>query len=364
MAKHRIAVIPGDGIGPEVVREAVRVLDRVAAQEGFRVERTTLPFGAEHYLETGEIFPDSAYQEVSKHDAILLGAIGDPRIEVGLLEFGIIARLRFGLDLYVNLRPVRLYAEHLCPLKDKGPEHIDFIVVRENTEDAYAGMRGFFKKGTPDEIATQEIIFTRKGVERVIRYAFELARSRNKRKKLTLIDKANAVRAMDLWTRTFAEVGAEYPDIAREHNYIDAACMYVVRDPAQYDTVVTSNMFGDIFTDLCAMIQGGLGIAASGNIHPGRVSLFEPIHGSAPKYTGKGVANPLATIMAVEMMLEWLGEAAAARRIEGAVAGLLRSKRLPSVGTDSGFGTTQIGDLVLEQVGRVASDTAGGIVRG
>ncbi len=344
---HRIAVIGGDGIGPEVVREGLRVLERVAAIEGFRAEPTRYPFGAEHYLKTREIFPDAAFEEVKGHDAILLGAIGDPRLEVGLLEFGIIAKMRFELDLYVNLRPVKLYAEHLCPLKDTTPEQVDFVVVRENTEDAYAGMRGFFKKGTPDEIATQEILFTRKGVERVIRYAFELARSRP-RKKLTLIDKANAVRAMDLWTRTFAEVGAEYPEIAREHNYIDAACMYVVRNPEGFDTAVTSNMFGDIFTDLAAMIQGGLGIAASGNIPPGRVSLFEPIHGSAPKYAGRGVANPIATIMAVQMMLDYLGEKGGAKRIEDAVAGLLRSKRLPSLGTDSGFGTAQIGDLVIE----------------
>ncbi len=351
---HRIAVIPGDGIGPEVVREALRVLDRVAAQEGFRVEPTPFPFGAEHYLRTKEIFPDSAYDEVSRHDAILLGAIGDPRIEVGLLEFGIIARLRFGLDLFVNLRPVKLYAEHLCPLKDKGPADVDFVVVRENTEDAYAGMRGFFKKGTPDEIATQEILFTRKGVERVIRYAFDLARARGKAKKLTMIDKANAIRAMDLWTRTFAEVGAEYPDIAREHNYIDAACMYVVKNPEWFDTVVTSNMFGDIFTDLAAMIQGGMGVAASGNIHPGRVSLFEPIHGSAPKYAGRNVANPIATIAAVQMMLDYLGESRAAARIENAIAALLRSKRLPSLGTESGFGTNQVGDLVLEELEQTA----------
>ena len=351
--RFRIAVIPGDGIGPEVVREALRVLERVAAIEGFGAAVSRYPFGAEHYLRTKEVFPDAAFAEVRGHDAILLGAIGDPRLEVGLLEFGIIARLRFELDLYVNLRPVRLYAEHLCPLKDTRPADVDFVVVRENTEDAYAGMRGFFKKGTPDEVATQEIIFTRKGVERVIRYAFELARRRDRRKKLTLIDKANAVRAMDLWTRTFAEVGAEYPDIAREHNYIDAACMYVVRDPAQYDTIVTSNMFGDIFTDLAAMIQGGLGIAASGNIHPGQVSLFEPIHGSAPKHAGKNVANPIATIMAVQMMLDWLGEAGAARRIEEAVAGLLRSRRLPSLGTDSGMSTAEIGDLVLGELEKV-----------
>jgi 3-isopropylmalate dehydrogenase len=355
---HRVAVIAGDGIGPEVVREGLRVLERVAAIEGFGTELTRYPFGAEHYLATREVFPEAAFAEVKGHDAILLGAIGDPRIEVGLLEFGIIAKMRFELDLYVNLRPVRLYAEHLCPLKGVTPPQVDFTVVRENTEDAYAGMRGFFKKGTPDEVATQEIIFTRKGVERVIRYAFDLARRR--RKKLTLIDKANAVRAMDLWTRTFAEVGAEYPDVARDHQYIDAACMYVIREPGQYDTVVTSNMFGDIFTDLAAMIQGGLGVAASGNLHPGRVSLFEPIHGSAPKYAGRGVANPIATVMAVSMMLDYLGETRGARRIEAAVEGLLWSKRLPSLGTDSGFGTGQIGDMVIAELDRVAPDAPPG----
>jgi 3-isopropylmalate dehydrogenase len=347
---HRVAVIPGDGIGPEVVAEGLRVLDRIAAQEGFRIEPTVYPFGAEHYLKTKEILPDSAFDEIARHDAILLGAIGDPRIEVGLLEFGIIARLRFGLDLYVNLRPVKLYAEHLCPLKDKRPEDVDFVVVRENTEDAYAGMRGFFKKGTPDEVATQEILFTRKGTERVIRYAFDLARARQKRMKLAMLDKANAIRAMDLWTRTFAEVGAEYTDVTREHYYIDAACMIVVRNPEWFDVAVTSNMFGDIFTDLAAMIQGGMGVAASGNIHPGRVSLFEPIHGSAPQFAGKNVANPIATIAAVQMMLDYLGESRAAARIEAAIATLLRSKRLPSLGTDSGFSTRQVGDMILEEL--------------
>jgi 3-isopropylmalate dehydrogenase len=213
-------------------------------------------------------------------------------------------------------------------------------------------MYGHFKKGTPDEVATQEIMFTRKGVERAVRYAFELARARNKRRKVTLIDKANAIRAMDLWTRTFAEVGAEYPDIERDHHYIDAACMYVVKNPEWYDVVVTSNMFGDIFTDLAAMIQGGLGVAASGNLHPGKVSLFEPIHGSAPKYAGKGVANPIATILAVQMMLAYLGEGAAAARVEDAVAGLLRSKQVPSLSTDSGLSTTQVGDLVLQALER------------
>jgi 3-isopropylmalate dehydrogenase len=354
MAKTwNIAVIPGDGIGPEVVAEGLRVLERVAALEGFGARVTRYPFGAEHYLKTREIFPDSAFEEVKGHDAILLGAIGDPSLPVGQLEFGIIMRMRAGLDLYVNLRPVKLYAEHLCPLKDKTPKDVDFVVVRENTEDAYTGAYGHFKIGTPDEVATQQMLFTRKGTERVIRFAFELARKRRKAHKLTMVDKANAVRAMDLWTRTFAEVGAEYPDITREHAYIDAACMWCVKNPEWFDTVVTSNMFGDILTDVAAMIQGGLGVAASGNLHPGRVSLFEPIHGSAPKYAGKNVASPIATIMAVQMMLDYLGEARAAARIEDAVAGLLRSKRIPSLASDSGLSTRQVGDLVLEALEQV-----------
>jgi 3-isopropylmalate dehydrogenase len=344
---YDIAVIPGDGIGPEVVEQGMRVLERVASMEGFDVRATRYPFGAEHYLRTREVLPEAAFEEIRGQQAILLGAIGDPRIPVGHLEFGIIARLRFGLDLYVNLRPVKLYADHLCPLKDKTTADVDFVVVRENTEDAYAGMHGFFKKGTPDEIATQEILFTRKGTERVIRYAFELARRRNRAKKLTMVDKANAVRAMDLWTRTFEEVGAGYPDITREHAYIDAASMWCVKNPEWFDTVVTSNMFGDILTDLAAMVQGGLGVAASGNLHPGQVSLFEPIHGSAPKYAGRNVASPVATIMAVQMMLDFLGESRAAARIEDAVAGLLRSRRIPSLGSDSGLSTSAAGDLVL-----------------
>jgi 3-isopropylmalate dehydrogenase len=348
---HRIAVIPGDGIGPEVVHEGLRVLDHVAAIEGLRIERTMYPFGAEHHFKTQEVLPDGAFAEIQQHHAILLGAIGDPRLPAGFLEFGIVGRLRFGLDLFVNLRPVQLYDESLCPLKGRTPEHLDFVVVRENTEDAYAGMWGHFKKGTPDEVATQEIIFTRKGVERVLRYAFEACRARNRRRKLTLLTKANAIRAMELWTRTFAEVGAEYPDITREHQYIDAACMFVVTAPDQYDTVVTSNMFGDIFTDLGAALVGGLGIAASANLHPGRVSLFESIHGSAPQFAGQNRANPLATIMAVSMMLTHLGESGAARRVEEAVIRLLRARRLPNLGMDSGVGTREVGDLVLAELG-------------
>ena len=353
VTSYDIAVIPGDGIGPEVVREGVRVLERVAAREGFGVRLTTYPFGAEHFLKTGEILPDAAFGEIGRAHAILLGAVGDPRVTPGQLEFGIVGRLRFELDLYVNLRPVRLYADHLCPLKDRTTADLDFVVVRENTEDAYVGAWGFFKKGTPDEVATQQMIFTRRGVERVLRHAFGLALGR--RKKLTLLTKANAVRAMELWTRTFEAVGREFPDVTREHQYIDAACMYVIRDPAQYDVVVTSNMFGDIFTDLAAALQGGLGVAASGNIHPGRVSMFEPIHGSAPRFAGQGVASPVATILAVSMMLDDLGQPAAARRVEEAVARLLRSRRIPSVDVDSGISTAQAGDLVLETLEEVGA---------
>jgi 3-isopropylmalate dehydrogenase len=346
VTRHDIAVIPGDGIGPEVVREGVRVLERVAALEGFGVRLTTYPFGAEHFLSTGEVFPDAAFEEVRAQRAVLLGAVGDPRVPPGQLEFGIVGRLRFELDLYVNLRPVRLYAEHLCPLKDRTPADLDFVVVRENTEDAYAGAWGFFRRGTPDEVATQQMIFTRRGVERVLRHAFGLARAR--RRKLTLLTKANAVRAMELWTRVFEELGGEHADVVCEHQYIDAACMYVIKDPGQYDVVVTSNMFGDIFTDLAAALQGGMGVAASGNLHPGRVSMFEPIHGSAPKFAGRQVASPIATVLAVAMMLEHLGEPRAAQRVEDAVASLLRSRRIPSVDVDSGVPTARAGDLVLE----------------
>jgi 3-isopropylmalate dehydrogenase len=347
----RIAVVPGDGIGPEVVREGLRVLERIAKLEGLDIELTRYPFGGDHYRATSEILPDAAFEEIRGHDAVLLGAIGDPRVAPGLLEFGIVGRLRFGLDLFANVRPVRLYDASLTPLKNKGPEHLDFVVVRENTEDAYAGMWGQFKKGTPDEIATQEIIFTRKGVERVLRFAFELCRARNRGRKLTLLTKANAIRAMELWTRAFAEIGAEYPDVKREHQYLDAACMFVVTLPEQYVTVVTSNLFGDIFTDLCAALVGGLGIAASANLHPGRTSLFESIHGSAPQFAGQNRANPLATIMAVSMMLEFLGEKAAATRVEDAVVRVLRSGKLPNLGMDSGVGTDAVGDMVLAELG-------------
>ena len=354
MKTYRIAVIGGDGIGPEVTREGLKVLRRAAELEGFGIEATEFPFGAEHYLKTGEGLPAGFLDEARRHHAVLLGAIGDPRIEVGMLERAIISGLRFGLDLFVNLRPIKLYAESLCPLKDKKAGDIDAIVVRENTEDVYAGLGGIFKKGTPDEVAVQEMIFTRRGTERVIRYAFELARAHG-RKRVTMVDKANAIRAMDLWTRTFAEVGREYPELAQDHWYVDAASMQMVKNPESFDVVVTSNMFGDIITDLGGMITGGLGIAASGNIHPGQTSMFEPVHGSAPKYAGLGVASPIASILSVSMMLEFLGEGRAAKRVEEAVAGLLSSGRLPSLGTDSGVSTSKQGDLVLEQMAAPAA---------
>jgi len=352
---YRVAVLPGDGIGPEVTREAVETLRLVGEIRGFTLQLTTYPFGAEHYLKTKEAFPASALEEMRGQDAILLGAIGDPRLPVGMLERAIISGIRFGLDLYVNLRPIKLYAADLCPLKGKTPEHIDMVVVRENTEDVYAGIGGFLKKGTADEVAVQEMIFTRKGVERVIRYAFDLARVRAKAKKLTLVDKANAVGAMDLWTRAFEEVGREYSDIARDHAYIDAACMWMVKNPESFDTIVVSNMFGDILTDLGAAVQGGMGIAASGNIHPGKVSMFEPIHGSAPKHAGKNVASPIGAILAAQMLLQYLGETEGAEVIEDSVAELFATGKLKSAGTDSGVGTREQGDWIRQSARRRAS---------
>jgi len=358
MRRHRIAVLPGDGIGEEVVAQGLRVLDAVASLEGFRVEKTHYPYGADHYLATGEDMPERAFEEMRAMDAVLLGAIGDPRVETGFLERKIIWGLRQTFDLYVNLRPIRLYSADLCPLKDKGPEHVDLVVVRENTEDAYAGLGGIHRKGTPYEVAVAEMIYTRNGVERVIRYAFDLARrraneGRKRTPKVTLVDKANAIRAQDIWTRTFSEVAAEYPGIDTDHAYIDAACMWMVKNPEWFDVVVTPNLFGDILTDLGAMVQGGMGIAASGNINPGHVSMFEPIHGSAPKYRGKNTANPLATIEAVRMLLDHVGETEGARRIGEAVKHVLESGRIRSLSAGA-HRTDEIGDIVLEALGHPA----------
>ncbi|MEZ5987537.1 MAG: 3-isopropylmalate dehydrogenase [Planctomycetota bacterium] len=343
---YDIAVLPGDGIGEEVVREGLKVLDACQEVYGFSTKREALPYGADHYLKTGETMPDAAFDRIRDMNAVLLGAIGDPRIEVGMLEFAIIAGLRFKLDLYVNLRPIRLYDERFCPLKDKGPADVDMLICRENTEGAYSGIYGHLKKGTPDEVATQTMVYTRKGVERIIRFAFERAVERPRR-KVTLIDKANALRSQDIWTRVFAEVAAGYPDVETDHAYIDAACMWMVKNPEWFDVAVTPNLFGDIITDLGAMVQGGMGIAASGNIHPGRVSMFEPIHGSAPKYRGQNKANPVATIMAVSMMLDFLGEKPAAEAVEKAIAGLMREGRIKSLSAGV-HGTDEIGDMVVQ----------------
>ncbi|HPC44364.1 MAG TPA: 3-isopropylmalate dehydrogenase, partial [Candidatus Latescibacteria bacterium] len=303
----------------------------------------------ERYLRTGETLPDGALDELREFDAIYLGAIGHPDVKPGILEKGILLRTRFELDQYINLRPVKLYPNVDCPLKDKGPADIDFVVIRENTEGLYTGSGGFLKKGTPDEVAIQTSINTRKGVERCIRYAFEYTRRRNRRKTLTLCGKTNVLTfAFDLWERTFHEVGAEYPDIKREYAHVDATTMWMVKNPEWFDVTVTDNMFGDIITDLGAMIQGGMGVAAGGNINPEGVSMFEPIGGSAPKYTGQGVINPIAAIGAAQMLLDTLGETKAAECLEKAIIEVVGTKMKSMSAGKMGYSTSQVGDLVVE----------------
>jgi 3-isopropylmalate dehydrogenase len=349
---HKIAVIGGDGTGPEVAAEAMKALEASARACGFKYEATHFDFGGDRYLRTGEVLPASAVDDLRQFDAILLGAIGHPDVKPGILEKGILLHLRFELDLYINLRPVKLYPGVETPLRDKGPEHIDFVVVRENTEGLYTGSGGFLKKGTPDEIAVQESINTRKGVERCLRYAFDYTRARDRRKTLTLCGKTNVLTyAFDLWERAFHEVGAaDYPDVKRDYAHVDATCMWMVKNPEWFDVIVTDNMFGDIITDLGAMIQGGMGIAAGGNINPATVSMFEPIGGSAPKYTGQGVINPMAAIAACQMMLVHLGEAAAAARLDRAIAHVLSAKLKSMQAGKMGYATSQVGDLVADAV--------------
>ena len=348
---YNIAVIPGDGTGPEVIAEGVKVLKAVSERSGFRLNFEYFDFGGERYLRTGETLPDSAIEELRGYDAIYLGAIGHPDVKPGILEKGILLRLRFELDLYINLRPVKLYPGVECPLKDKGPEDIDFVVIRENTEGIYAGAGGVLRKGTPDEVAIQESINTRKGVERCIRYAFEYCRKRARKRKLTLCGKTNVLTfAFDLWERTFYEVAREYPDINVDYAHVDAITMWFVKNPEWFDVIVTDNMFGDIITDLGAIIQGGMGIAAGGNINPQGVSMFEPIGGSAPKYKGKNVINPLAAICAGGMMLEHLGETGAASAVERAVIEVT-SRHIKSLAAGQmGYSTTEVGDLVAGYV--------------
>jgi len=349
---HKIAVLGGDGTGPEVVDEALKVLQAASAACGFRYETTPFDFGGDRYLRTGEVLPDSATSDLRGFDAILLGAIGHPDVKPGILEKGILLRLRFELDLYINLRPVKLYPGVETPLAGKGPEHIDFVVVRENTEGLYAGAGGSLRRGTPHEVAVQESINTRMGVERCLRYAFDYTRKRARGRTLTLCGKTNVLTyAFDLWERAFHEIGeAYYKDIKRDYAHVDATCMWMVKNPEWFDVIVTDNMFGDIITDLGAMIQGGMGIAAGGNIHPGKVSMFEPIGGSAPKYTGQGVINPMAAIAAAQMMLAELGETAAADRIERAIA-YVAAEKLESMNAGKmGYSTSQVGDLVADAV--------------
>ncbi len=347
--KRRIAVIGGDGTGPEVVREGLKVLQAVAAKTNFLYESVNFDFGGDRYLKTGEILPDGALEELATFDAIYLGAIGHPNVAPGILEKGLLLSMRFGLDQYINLRPVKLYPGVDCPLKGKGPADIDFVVVRENTEGLYCGVGGFLKKGTKDEVAVQEMISTRKGVERCIRYAFELARQRGGRKEVTLCAKTNVLTySHDLWQRVFDEVAAEYDDVKTYYAHVDAVCMWMVKSPEMFDVIVTCNLFGDIITDLGAMIQGGMGIAAGGNINPQGTSMFEPIGGSAPKYTGKGVINPLAAICACQMMLETLGQREAAAMVDKAVASLLCGKITNLSAGRMGYSTSEVGDLVVD----------------
>ncbi|PXF53215.1 MAG: 3-isopropylmalate dehydrogenase [Deltaproteobacteria bacterium] len=350
MNTYKIAVIPGDGTGPEVVAEGVKVLKAASDRFGFNLDFTWYDYGGERYLRTGEVLPEGAVEDLKQNKAIYLGAIGHPDVKPGILEKGILLALRFALDQYINLRPVILYPGVDTPLKDKGPEDIDFVVVRENTEGLYTGAGGVLKKGTPDEVAVQESINTRKGAERCIRFAFEYCRRRNKAKKLTLCGKTNVLTyAFDLWERTFYDVGREYPDIATDYAHVDATCMWMVKNPEWFDVIVTDNMFGDIITDLGAMIQGGMGIAAGGNLNPEGVSMFEPIGGSAPKYTGKNVINPLAAICAAQMMLDYLGEIEAAKAVENAVRKVV-SEDLKSLSAGRmGYSTTEVGDLVVEE---------------
>ncbi len=343
---YRIAVLPCDGIGPEVVDEGLKVLDTAAKIYGVEYETTTYDIGGDRFLKTGEVLPSSVLKELREMDALYLGAVGHADVPAGILEKGILLKLRFELDQYINLRPIKLYPGVETPLKDKGPADIDFVVVRENTEGLYAGVGGTLRKGTEHEVATQEAIYTRRGVERCIRYAFELAKTRDE-KKLTMVDKSNVLTyGHDLWVRTFAAVGEEYVDIATDHAYVDACCMWMVKNPEWFDVIVTCNMFGDIITDLGAMIQGGMGVAASGNINPNGVSMFEPIHGSAPKYTGQNVICPVAAIAAAGMMMEHLGEAECGQAIDRAVAAALASGKLGDLSTRSGVSTTKAGDMV------------------
>ena len=349
----KIAVLGGDGTGPEVTVEALKVLKAISELEKFSFETTDFDFGGERYLRTGDILPDGAVDDLRQHDAIFLGAVGHPDVAPGILEKGLLLELRFQLDQYINLRPVKLYPGVESPLAGKGPADIDFVVVRENTEDLYCGTGGFLKKGTADEVATQSAIYTRKGCERCIRWAFEFTRKRNnpKGKRLTLVAKTNVLTfGHDLWDRTYQDVAKDYPDVEADYNHVDACCMWMVKNPEYYDVIVTTNMFGDIITDLGAMVQGGMGVAAGGNINPdaGGTSMYEPMGGSAPKYTGQNVINPIAAIGAMSMLLEHSGQEKAGERVLQAIQQVTGTKMKSQAAGRMGYSTTEVGDLVCE----------------
>lgn len=349
--EYNVALLPGDGTGPEVLAEGTKVIQAASKKFGFNIKFSRYDLGGQRYIKTGDILPDSVVNELSQHDAIYLGAIGHPDVKPGILEKGILLRLRFELDQYINLRPVKLYEGVDTPLKNKGPKEIDFVVVRENTEGLYVGAGGVLKKGTKDEVAIQESINTRMGVERCLRFAFQYTQKRNKAKKLTLCGKTNVLTyAFDLWERAFREVAQEYPDVSTDYAHVDATCMWMIKNPEWFDVIVTDNMFGDIITDLGAMIQGGLGIAAGGNINPEGVSMFEPMGGSAPKYTGKNVINPLAAILAGAMMLEFLDQQTAADSVEKAVQKALKENIKSLDAGKMGMGTRELGDLIVENI--------------
>jgi 3-isopropylmalate dehydrogenase len=344
--KKRIAVVPGDGIGKEVIAQAMHVVKATAAP----VEFTEFDWSADRYLRDGTTIPSDGFATLARDfDAIFVGALGDPRVPSNIHAKDVLLGMRFKMDLYANVRPVKCLDDSLCPLKNRRAADIDFVVVRENTEGAYADVGGVFKQGTPDEIAVQEDVNTRKGVERVIRYAFEYAR-RHGRKKVLMSDKSNVMTfAHGLWQRVFKELSAEYSDIQSQHMYVDALCMHMVRDPSQFDVIVTNNMFGDIVTDLAAALQGGLGMAASGNIHPGRTSMFEPVHGSAPPFAGKNIANPMGAILTAAMMLDHLGCEPEAGRINDVVLEAVRQKKTTQ-DIGGSLGTRECGEWIGKQV--------------
>jgi len=343
---HRVGVIRGDGTGPEVVGEALKVLE--AVRDGFEVELVEFDLGAERYLRTGEVLPEEELEALRGLDVILLGAVGDPRVRPGVLERELLLRIRFELDQYVNLRPVIRYPGVKALVPSHSEDDVNMVVVRENSEGLYSGAGGFHRKGTPHEVAVQESINTRHGVERIVRYAFELAMRPGRRRKVTLVHKTNVLTfAGDLYQRVVDEVGSEYPDVDRDYVHVDAACIYFLDQPSRFDVIVTDNMFGDIVTDLGAMIQGGMGIAAGGNINPEGVSMFEPIGGTAPDHTGKGTINPLAAIGAVQMLLAQIGEKAAAERVDRGIR-FATSKMASMRAGEMGFSTSEVGDLVVE----------------